>query len=127
MAHIDITGLPPAAVFAALFNYARIDQRGEKSTLEEISLLSAFHMLKGVGFKLPYQKEDGTIRYGYDGRLVPVDLRSTSFNPVLYNLYNGDGAAELIIECMLKREALPYRRLNRPITIDMTVVQPRLG
>lgn len=119
MAHIDITGLPPAAVFAALFNYARIDQRGEVSKRDEISPLSAFHILKSVGFKLPRQKEDGSIQYGFDGRMVPVDLRGTRFNPVLYNLCNGDGSAELIVHSMYQRIALPYRRLNRPFTVDM--------
>lgn len=119
MAKIDITGLPPAAVFAGLFNYARIDQMGQVSTRDEISVLSAFHVLKGVGFKLPRENADGTCSYGFDGRIVPVDLRGTSFNPLLYNLWNGDGAAELIIDCMHRRQALPYRWLNRPFTIDM--------
>ena len=90
--NIDITGLPKHAVVAALWNAARA-----QSVFDHKSAMSESRAREVAAFmesKLPSDRLDWV-----DGRVLKVDLRYDSFDPVFYDRDNGgEGAAARAIE-----------------------------
>lgn len=90
--NIDITGLPKHAVVAALWGAARAQSAFDyKIAMSESRALEVAAFLES---KLPSDRLDWV-----DGRVLKVDIRGDSFDPVFYDRDNGgEGAAARVIE-----------------------------
>lgn len=93
MSYVDITGLDPAAVLAALYNASRqqgfglLDPHGR----EPMTVETAAHLLAAT--------PDCYFDY-VNGRVVKVDLSDTRVDVGLYDRDNGDGAGAAVIDSL---------------------------
>ncbi|WP_280426813.1 hypothetical protein [Nocardia carnea] len=91
MSEVDITGLDPAAVFAALYNNAKIQGKGIHDPRGSVPLTidNAREHLKFPG------------RFDYvHGRVLKIDLypTTTTLNLSLYDRDNGVGLGQRVVE-----------------------------
>lgn len=91
MEEINITDLDKAFVLAALYNNARPQGMGHlQYKPESMSPQEAQTILDTGQTYFDYLK----------GRVMKVQLKGNSFNPVLYDRDNGTGAAMVVIESL---------------------------
>lgn len=99
---IDISGLPKHAVLAALWNAAKPQSIFDrKAAMSETRAREVADWL--MESKLPDDRLDWL-----DSRVMKVDIRGDSFDPVLYDRDNGgEGAAARVIERLRQFNEVP--------------------
>ncbi|MEU2996832.1 hypothetical protein ABZ684_04545 [Streptomyces sp. NPDC006995] len=93
MTFVDITGLDPAAVLAALYNASRQQGRGflNPHGREPMTVETAAHLLAST--------PDSYFDY-VNGRVMKVDLSGIQVDVALYDRDNGDGAGAAVINSL---------------------------
>jgi hypothetical protein len=88
---IDITDLDKAALLAALYNNARLDDQDLAHAAGSMPLTAAQ--------AAAYLASSATGRFDHlRGRVLKVDLPGSALDPTEYDLYNGEGKAARVIE-----------------------------
>ncbi|MEV6854797.1 hypothetical protein AB0M89_13420 [Streptomyces microflavus] len=93
MSYIDITGLDPAAVLAALYNASQQQGLGLLTPhgREPMTVETAAHLLIAT--------PDSYFEY-VNGRVMKVDLSGVQVDVALYDRDNGDGAGAAVIDSL---------------------------
>ncbi|SCD60896.1 hypothetical protein GA0115253_101136 [Streptomyces sp. Termitarium-T10T-6] len=93
MAYVDIAGLDPAAVLAALYNASQQQGLGllNPHGREPMTVETAAHVLAAT----PHRYFDYL-----NGRVMKVDLNGTRIDVGLYDRDNGDGAGAAVIDSL---------------------------
>ncbi|MGW3298424.1 hypothetical protein [Streptomyces rubiginosohelvolus] len=98
MTYVDISGLDPAAVLAALYNASQQQGLGllNPHGREPMTVETAAHVLAAT----PHRYFDYV-----NGRVMKVDLSDTQVDVALYDRDNGDGAGAAVIDSLRRRIA----------------------